>query len=146
MSSGLTTHQPMRVICVLLKVIVSVVNREIYNCKQEGLFYGHDTFNSLHQTARLFRHIQDRYDNELRSPSIQSKYGNNDNNDNNNKNACMYMHHACMYAHKHTRPYARTHLCPYVTVYDAGRQAGMNAHTYACVSMYDMNECLIACV
>ena len=43
-----------------------------------------------------------------------------------------------MHARTHATPYALMHLCPYVSVYDAGRQAGTHTrpHVYMHVLMY----------
>ena len=47
----------------------------------------------------------------------------------------MHAHESRMHAFMHTctyaRPYAIMYLCPYVSVYDARRQARTHTHTYA---------------
>ena len=72
------------------------------------------------------------------------------NNDNNNKNACMHMRYACMNSRTHAPQYALMHLCSYVSMTQAGRQARTHARMNACacihVLMYaSVHEYLIAC-
>ena len=83
--------------------------------------------------------------------NVECKYGNNDSNDNNNKKACVHMRHVCMYSCTHARPCGLMHLCLYVNVYDAGKQACMHTRIHVCMLMYGLmhasvHEDLIGCV
>ena len=44
--------------------------------------------------------------------------------------------HECIHARMRARPYALMHLCPYVSVYYAGRQACTHKRTHVYMRMH----------